>query len=46
MTHARRLIGLVLAAAAFWVLYGRYQAMSFEVKGGNSWGGVLLILPI
>ena len=41
MTHARRLIGLVLAAAAFWVLYGRYQAMSFEVKGGNSWGGVL-----
>ena len=41
MKHARRLVGLVLIAAAYWVFRGRFQAMSFEVKAGNSWGGVL-----
>lgn len=37
----RRLFGLLLIGAAYWVLRGRVAAMSFEVKAGNSWGGVL-----
>ncbi len=41
MKHARRVIGIVLVAAAYWVFRGRFQAMAFEVKAGNSWGGVL-----
>lgn len=41
MKYARRAIGLILMAAAYWVFRGRFAAMSFEVKAGNSWGGVL-----
>ena len=37
----RRLLGLVLIAASYWVLRGRLAAMQFEVNAGNSWGGVL-----
>ena len=41
MKNARRVIGLILVAAAYWIFRGRFAAMSFEVKAGNSWGGVL-----
>lgn len=41
MKNARRLMGLVLMVAAYWVFRGRFAAMSFEVKAGNSWSGVL-----
>lgn len=37
----RRILGLVLIGASYWVLRGRVASMSFEVKAGNSWGGVL-----
>ena len=37
----RRVLGLVLIAAAYWVLRGRIAAMQFEVNAGNSWASVL-----
>ena len=37
----RRVIGVILIGAAYWVLRGRFAAMSFEVRAGNSWGGVM-----
>jgi len=37
----RRILGLVLIGAAYWLMRGRVVAMSFEVNNGNSWGGVL-----
>lgn len=41
MKYAPRAAGLILIAAAYWIFRGRFQAMSFEVRAGNSWGGVL-----
>lgn len=41
MKYARQIVGLALLAAAYWIFRGRFAAMSFEVKAGNSWGGVL-----
>lgn len=37
----RRIIGIVLVGAAYWIIRGRFAAMSFEVKVGNTWPGVL-----
>ena len=34
-------LALFSSGRAYWVLRGRFAAMSFEVKAGNNWGGVL-----